>query len=145
MYTYVYIYIYIFNLLYYLWASAACVSCSSRSAQYACHYGLREDSSTGYGLRLSTEVYGSKREKRFSNEYLQEDLFCYCVIHAYIYVYTYIYVYILCVYIYIYIYEHIYIYIYTHTHIDITESPTPTPGPRGGLEGGGGLTNIQFV
>ena len=33
---------------------------------------LREDSSTGYGLRFDTEIYGSKREKTVFHEYQQD-------------------------------------------------------------------------
>ena len=33
---------------------------------------LREDLGTGYRLRFSTEIYGSKREKTVFHEYLQE-------------------------------------------------------------------------
>ena len=36
---------------------------------------LREYLSTGYGLRFSTEIYGSKREKTVFHEYLQEYCF----------------------------------------------------------------------
>ena len=36
---------------------------------------VREDSSAGYGLRFSTEIYGSKGEKTVSHEYLQEACF----------------------------------------------------------------------
>ena len=36
---------------------------------------VREDLSTGYGLRFSTETYGSKREKTVFQEYLQEACF----------------------------------------------------------------------
>ena len=36
---------------------------------------LREYLSTGYGLRFSTEIYGSKREKTVFHEYLQEACF----------------------------------------------------------------------
>ena len=36
---------------------------------------IREYSSTGYGLRFSTEIYGSKREKMVFNESLQECCF----------------------------------------------------------------------
>ena len=32
----------------------------------------REYLSTGYGLRFSTEIYGSKREKTVFHEYLHE-------------------------------------------------------------------------
>ena len=33
---------------------------------------LREDSSTGYGLRFSTDVYGSKQKTTVFHTYLQE-------------------------------------------------------------------------
>ena len=36
---------------------------------------IREDLSTGYGLRFSTEIYGSKRENKSFREYLQEARF----------------------------------------------------------------------
>ena len=36
---------------------------------------LREDSSTGYGLRFPAEIYGSKRENTLFHEYLQEACF----------------------------------------------------------------------
>ena len=36
---------------------------------------VREDLSTGYGLRFSTEIYGSKRKKTGFHEYLQETCF----------------------------------------------------------------------
>ena len=36
---------------------------------------LRYYLSTGYGLRLSTEIYGSKQEKTVFREYLQETSF----------------------------------------------------------------------
>ena len=38
-------------------------------------WGIREVLSTGYGLRLSTEIYGSKRDKIVFQEYLQEYCF----------------------------------------------------------------------
>ena len=40
---------------------------------------IREDLSTGYGLRFSTEIYGSKREKTVVRKYLHEA--CFFVIH----------------------------------------------------------------
>ena len=43
-----------------------CLSFRSRTS------GLREDWSAGYGLWLSTEIYGSNREKTLFHEYLQE-------------------------------------------------------------------------
>ena len=36
---------------------------------------IRGDLSTGYGLRFSMEIYGSKREKTVFREYLQEACF----------------------------------------------------------------------
>ena len=37
--------------------------------------GLREYLSSGYGLRFSTDIYGSKREKTVFYEYLQQRCF----------------------------------------------------------------------
>ena len=74
---------------------------------------LREDLNTVYGLRFSTEIYGSKQEKTVCHEYLQEacaalaeiferDMYTCVFMYIHMYTYTYVYAYV-CIYIYIYI------------------------------------------
>ena len=50
-------------------------SLAARGLFPCCSPFFRECLNTGYGLRFSTEIYGSKREKPFFHEYVQEARF----------------------------------------------------------------------
>ena len=77
------------------------ICCLSAGKSYL---GLsREYLTAGYGLRFSTEIYGSKREKTALHENLQEGCFMHACIHTYN---TYIHI---CIYTYIHIYTYTYI------------------------------------
>ena len=63
MYSHIYIYIYTYL------SDICLLVCSDLKGM------VREDLSTGYGLRFSTDIYGSKRGKHVFHEYLQEYCF----------------------------------------------------------------------
>ena len=72
MYMYIYIYIYTYTHVY----LNMCLSLSLY-VDIICMYLYVDNNylSTGYGVRLSTEIYGSKRERTFFYENLQEARF----------------------------------------------------------------------